>query len=439
MQLILKAAHRAGQIVRTNGALLRNSVALAIGTGVTAAIGFLFWWVAARYFTPQAVGLASAAISIMNFLALFAEFGLGTLLIGESLRKPDEPAGLISAAMLTAAASSTICCLGYLAAAQVWPLMLGSFLGSRSSSLIFLAGCAVTGFTLVLDSAFVGLLRSSLQMWRSIIASALKLAFLVSMALAAGASGSETAIILSLVGGQFLSVLLIATFLASRGLCVWHAPRFELLRPHALNVLGHHLLNLAAYSPGLIIPFLVTALISAEVNAAFYAAWMVLNVILLGPASLSTLLFTCGAAEPARINQRLRFSLLICALISAVAWPGLMIGSSSILGAFGPIYAERGAPLLRIMGLAVFAMSIKYHFMAIQRLNNCLASGSVMLGAGAVLELVLAAAGGRFDGVLGFTQGWVLAVCLEALVMAPALLRVAPVRIARRWAEQDSV
>jgi O-antigen/teichoic acid export membrane protein len=428
MQLILKAAHRAGQIVRTNGALLSNSVALATGTGVTAAIGFLFWWVAARYFAPQAVGLASAAISMMNFLALFAEFGLGTLLIGESLRKPDEPAGLISAAMLTATAFSTIFCLGYLAAAQVWPLTIGSFLGSRSSSVIFLAGCAVTGFTLVLDSAFVGLLRSSLQMWRSIAASALKLAFLVSMALAVGASRSETAIILSLVGGQFLSVLLIAAFLASRGRRVWHAPRFGLLRPHAFDVLGHHLLNLAAQSPGLIIPLLVTTLISAEVNAVFFTAWMVLNVVLLGPASLTTLLFTFGAVEPASINQRLRFSLLICALFSAVAWLGLTIGSSSILGVFGPLYAERGAPILKIMGLAVFAVSIKYHFIAVQRLNNCMAAGSLMLGAGAVLELVLAAAGGRFNGVLGFAQGWVLAVCLEALVMAPALLRIAPIR-----------
>jgi O-antigen/teichoic acid export membrane protein len=406
-------------------------LALAIGSGATAAIGFLFWWVAARNFSAQAVGLASAAISMMGLLGLFGDFGLGTLLIGETRRKLQDMTGFISAAILAAGASSIFFSICYLAAAQIWPRTLGSFLPTRTDNLLFLAGCGVTGFTLVLDSAYVGLLQSSLQMWRGIAASAMKLLLLLAVGALTSGNGNESTIILSLLGGQVLSVLLITGLPGLGGRALFVAPKFRLLRPHVFDVVGHHLLNLAAQSPSLVIPFLVTALISPEANAAFYAAWMVLNVVLLGPASLTTLLFAFGAVEPMLIGQRLRFSLLLSAAISIAAWLGLTLCSGTVLGLFGPVYAERGAPVLRILGFAVFAVSVKYHFIAIQRLKNRMGTAALVLGAGAVAELGLAIVGAGFDGMLGFARGWVLAVYVEALVMIPALLRGAPAPTAR--------
>ncbi|HLH94370.1 MAG TPA: hypothetical protein VKW08_04565 [Xanthobacteraceae bacterium] len=430
-------ARHVRRTVDANAALLRNSLALAIGSGATAVIGFLFWWVAARHFSTQAVGLASAAISMMSLLGLFGDFGLGTLLIGETGRKSQDTTGFISAAILAAAASSILSSICYLAAAQMWPLTLGSFLPTRTDSLLFLAGCGITGFTLVLDSAFVGLLQSSLQMWRGIAASAMKLLFLLAIGTITGGMGSQSPIIFSLLAGQVISVFLIAGIFGLGGRGLFVAPKFRLLRPHVFDVVGHHLLNLAAQSPSLIIPFLVTTLISPEANAAFYAAWMVLNVILLGPASLTTLLFALGAVEPTLIGQRLRLSLLLSALISIAAWLGLTICSGIVLGFFGPVYAEHGAPVLRILSLAIFAVSVKYHFIAIQRINYRMGTASLLLGAGALLELGLAAGGAGLDGMLGFTRGWVLAVYVEALVMTPVLLRGALGPSKHSWAQQE--
>ncbi len=413
-----------GEIVRTHAVLLGNSTALLVSTGATAAIGFVFWWIAARHFSAEAVGIASAAVALMNFLALIGECGLGTLLIGETLRKPSESAGLIAAALVTSVASSSLFCLGYLAMAETRPLRSLGVIESDLNGVVLLSGCAIIGAAMVLDSAFVGLLRSFLQTWRTLLASALKMGLLLTAAYA-GFAGSALTIVLALLGGQVLSILVLAGFLVHRGYRIWYAPDFRSLRRLAPDVLGHHLLNLAAQSANLVMPLLVTSMLSAAINAAFYASWMIFNVILLGPASLTTLLFTVGVAEPARVQQRLRFSLWICALGSPIASLVLAFGASHILSIFGSLYAAEGGPVLRILAAAVFAVTIKYHYIAVQRLRNSMASASLLLGGAAIVELAFAAAGAHLGGLVGLAEGWVIAAYLEALVMTPALVKFA--------------
>jgi O-antigen/teichoic acid export membrane protein len=421
---IANLIRRVFQTIRAHSILLGNSAALLISTSATAAIGFVFWWIAAKHFTAEAVGVASAAIAMMNFLGLVGECGLGTLLIGESLRKPGEAAGLISAAIVASVASSGLLCFGYLAFAYGWSFTLAGFLESGLNGAILLAGCAVTALAMVLDSAFVGLLRSFLQTWRTFLASILKLTLLLATAWA-GLAGSARTIVLALLGGQILSILVMAAFLIYRRYRIWEAPNFRLLRQLVANVLGHHLLNLAAQSPSLVMPLMVASMLSAEINAAFYAAWMAFNVILLGPAALTTLLFTVGVAEPARVQQRLRLSLWICGLASPVAWLLVVFGAGYILSIFGSLYATQGGPVLKVLGVAVFGVAVKYHYIAVRRLGNSMASASLVLGAGAICELAFAAFGARMDGLIGLTQGWVIAVYLEALAMTPALVRFA--------------
>src|SRR5262249_11845617 len=236
LQSLANVLHAIRRVIQTNSVLLKNSGALLTSTSATAAIGFVFWWIAAKYFSQEAVGVASAAISLMSFLALVGECGLGTLLVGESLRKPDNSVGLISAAIIAAVVSSSALCLGYLAVARIYPaaFAFGGSLNSDFSGAVLFAGCAVTGLAMVLDSAFVGLLRSLLQTWRTLLASAFKLTLLLAAA-HAGFAGSANTIVLALIVGQAVSVLLIVAVLA-HDRQIWQPPHFHLLRRLGRNV-----------------------------------------------------------------------------------------------------------------------------------------------------------------------------------------------------------
>jgi O-antigen/teichoic acid export membrane protein len=190
-------------------------------------------------------------------------------------------------------------------------------------------------------------------------------------------------------------------------------------------VFRHHLLDLVTQGPGLILPFLVTVIFAADVNAAFFAAWMIFSVIMLVSASLTTMLFTMGSAEPTELATRMRFCLWLCVLASLVAGVGTCFLSGWFLGWFGPSYAATGEPVLQILGLGVFAIALKQHYIAVQRLKGRMVHAAVLLGAGGIIELVLATYGAKWGGLSGFAWGWLCAIYLEAMFVAPAVLRAA--------------
>src|SRR5205085_3208605 len=88
------------QWIKSNRVMLVNSGSLFGTTTVTSMLGFVYWWLAARQFTPEAVGFASAAISAMTLLGTFAILGLGTLLLGELAQQRGKEVSLISAALI---------------------------------------------------------------------------------------------------------------------------------------------------------------------------------------------------------------------------------------------------------------------------------------------------------------------------------------------------
>ena len=57
------AVERVRGALQTSATLLVNSGALAIGTVATAVLGFVYWWLAARLFPPEAIGKAPTAQS----------------------------------------------------------------------------------------------------------------------------------------------------------------------------------------------------------------------------------------------------------------------------------------------------------------------------------------------------------------------------------------
>jgi hypothetical protein len=68
---------------------------------------------------------------------------------------------------------------------------------------------------------------------------------------------------------------------------------------------------------------------------------------------------------------------------------------------------------------------VKEHYVVVCRLQGRLLSGAAWLAAGGALELILAALGAAAANLTGLSLGWVLAVCVEAVMMAPTVYRAA--------------
>jgi O-antigen/teichoic acid export membrane protein len=403
--------------------ILSNAGILALGTALASAMGFVYWWFAARNFATAAVGYSAAAISMMNLLGHVGEVGLGALLMGEMHRFGARRLSFVTGALLVSVLASAMVALVYVAGNAYFSIELGSIIGTASGEALFVLGCVLTGLTLVLDQALVGMLKTPLQVTRNVAFAAIKLAILVVLpVLWAGSVLDEKALLGVWVGGQVLSILALALAVRRRPPLASLRPEVRPLGPLASHVLSHHALNLASLAPGLVLPFVVTVVISPTVNAAFYAAWTLINVAYLVPASLSTVVYAVGAKDPTELASKLRTSLRTSLLIGGVGVLGIALLPRFILGLFNPLYPDLAGAAFVVLGLSIPLIAIKYHYVAIQRLRGRMAAASLLVGLGCVLEIVGAVAAGSGRGLLALATGWIIGLTIEVALMLPVVL-----------------
>jgi O-antigen/teichoic acid export membrane protein len=428
MQRVPVASAVAGYLrtaIGRNLVLVTNSGSVAIGSLTTAALGFVYWWLAARSFPPEAVGAASALISMMGLMGHLGEVGLGTLLVGETLRHTGREHGLIVAALLAAlGASAAFGAISFVLAESLLGPVGKVADDSALAGPLFIGGCAITGFALVLDQAFVGLLRSTLQMYRNGVFSLVKLLLLAATTFGIFALSAETAILLTWVAGLAASILVLGALACRKRVVIPRPPDFGLLSLLVPKVINHHLLNLATQASGLILPLLVSVLLSPKVNAAFYPGWMIVNIALLVPAALTTVLYTVGGADPRTVAQRLMFSAGTSIVFALATGIFLFLFSQVVLGVFNPVYPEIAGSSLQFLGFGVLGIAVKFHYIALVRLRNQMRKATVYFALGGLLELASAAAGSQVGGLQGLTLGWVAAVFIQAALMLKPILDV---------------
>lgn len=413
-----------------NRVILENSGSLVGSTVVTSALGFIFWWAAARFYSPEAVGLASAAVSAMSLLAAIAVVGLATLLVTELPRRAGVAGPLISAALWTAGALGALLALGFGWLAPALSPDFGTFWGRTANVVIFAVGTSAMTMAGVVDNAMVGLLRGSLQLHRMTVFAVVKLA---AVALGAAWLGGHFGSVIfgSWVVGIIASLATLAATISMQGGRVLFRPEWGLLRRLSGSALGHHALNMAIQVPTLLLPVLVTAKLSAVLNASFYASWMLVSFTFMVPSHLSQVLLAVGSGKTREIAPALRFTLRLSTVFALAMISLLMVGARPILGLFGATYVENGVNTLRILSLGILPIAIRSHFIAISRLTRHVGRATAILSLVGILELGLAVLGSELGGLTGLSAGVTAAFYLEGLITGPAVLRAARAKPAR--------
>lgn len=415
--------------------LLANTVSLLATTGVTSALGFAFWTVAARGFSQQAVGYGSAAVSAMSLLSTIGVFGLGTVLIGELPRRNNR-AGLVSASLLTSGISSLILGLGFAIVASLVSKRFEAILGKPVEALVFGVGVAIGAVALVFDSATIGLLRGGVQLWRNVIFAASKMAALPITAIVLH-DQFGAGIFLSWVGGIAVSLALSAIWLHSHGSPVFPAPDWGVLRALGKTALAHNWLNLAIAVPVTLIPVLVTVVVSPAANAAFYIAWMLTSFLFAVPVALSTVLFAVASANPRVIAQKLRFALKLSLLVGVPPMLVLYFGAHFALSLFGASYAREATFPLSWLALSYVPGLPKNFYIAVCRAAGNVSRAAVVLTVFAVIEIAAAAIFGHFDGLKGLSIAIFAVTLIEGAATTPAVLRAISPRVASATSQLD--
>ncbi|MCU0490150.1 MAG: hypothetical protein MUD01_00980 [Chloroflexaceae bacterium] len=409
---------------RANHAMLTNAVALVGTTGVNAVLGLVYWWVGAQYFPAAEVGIASASISAMMLLGTGAMLGMGTLLISQLATADGKRGDLVASALLVAASSGLLLGVGFAVLAP-WLSSELRVLGSGMGTvLLFGLGVSLTAVVLVLDQILIGVLWGGVQFSRNLLFAGSKLLVLALLPWVAS-SGSGLAIYATWLVGNYLSLMLVGWVAARRTgrLAGW--PRWPTLKGLLRGGLAHHTLNLALQTPGLALPVLVAVVLSAEAAGRFYIAWMLASYVFVIPFALAMVLFAVGSADRAVLAEKLRLSVGLSCGIGLAAWASLALLAGPLLGLFGAGYASEATGVLQLLGLAVVAIAIKDHYVAIHRVEGRVTAATLPVLLGAVVELAAPAVGGMLGGLTGVALGWLVGLYLQTLWMAPLVWRTA--------------
>jgi len=404
--------------------LLDNAGSLLATTGLTALLGFVYWAVATRMFSQQAIGYGSAAVSAFTLLGTIGMFGLGTLLIGELPRRSTTRAGLVSAALLACALGSLLLGIGFVVVA---PHVSGHFavvLGTPGRAALFVAGSVVTGVTLVFDQATIGLLRGQLQLARNITFAIAKLAVLPAAAIFLH-DGFGFGVTAAWVAGMALSLLVTAVWLRSKRTNVLPRPHWGILRELGWTAMAHNWLNIAINVPLTLLPVLVTVLVSPAANGAYYVALMLASFLYAVPTSLSAVLFAVVAGDPTVAANKLRFALRLSFMIGLPGMIVLAAGAHFLLSLFGPGYAHDGTVPLVLLAIGYpFAIPTAL-YIAVCRASGRITRAAVVLTAFSAIDLGMAAAGALWGGLIGMSLMLLAGRIVEALLLTPTVLRAA--------------
>jgi O-antigen/teichoic acid export membrane protein len=396
---------------------------LIVSQASAAGLGFFYWVVAARYYPQESVGLATAAISSMLFLGEIGLFGLTSVLVGQLSRKNHKTSTLISTALILIIFTAGIPALLFGLTAPKLSMELGPISSSIWNLMLYGIGVVSTSACLILDFSTIGLGRGELQLWRNITFAVAKLVALIVAAVWVS-SYSGMIIYGTWVTGSLLSLMLLLAYSFSKGVTFSDLiPDFTLYRELRGLAVGHYALNLAANAPGMLLPILITILLSVSATASFYVAWMITSLILFVPSSLAIALYAATAKHPETGQSRMRFSLLLSFAFGIAANIAVFFLANPILTVFGETYVVQAGQVLKILALSVFPHTLLAHFVAKARIDETPNKAAPVIWLGAILQFVFASIGAKLFGTIGFSSGWLIGLSVLAIIVMPSVLK----------------
>lgn len=350
--------------------LYKNAYYLMASYGVTSTLGFVFWIVAARFYTTEAMGLASAIISSLGLIANVSELGLGIGLIRFLPGAGKNSNSMINTCFTLYGLVSIMIALIFLAGLNLWSPAL---LPVRQNVVLFIT---FTAFAIIwtlndnVGTVFLAKRVTKFQFIQDFLSSLLKLALVIPFAfLFSSAFG-----ILASMGLATFFALLVAT--------VWLLPRvqegyipFPMMQRKVLEVIGrysigNYIARVFLRTPPMVLPLIVINILGSQMNAYFYIAWLIAMALMVIPNSISNSLFAEGSTkeESLRANaiKSLKLIFLLLPPVIVVIWAA----ADKVLLLFGKEYSQNGVLLLRITVLSSIPWSINYLYITIGRVRK---------------------------------------------------------------------
>ena len=392
----------------------RSSYALIIGTGLTSALGLVFWALAARWLPAATVGIGASLVTVMTLLANLSTLGLRNGLVRFLPSAGGTSRRLIASAYAVCAGAAALVALVFLSGRGWWASKL-DLLAEPLAAAAFVLATMIWVLFVLQDHVLVGLRSTGWVPLANGLCSVAKIALLPLTAVLAG-----WAILAATVVPAALAVLGVS-------IIVWRISgrRTDLADSEPVTVprlvrfaVTDHLTSLLWMSATNIMMLLVLQLAGAESSAYFYLATTIGYTLYLIISNVGSALVAESARFPERAVTLARQALLNAArLVVPLALLGCLL-APVLLSLLGPAYAAHATTLLQLILLSALPQLIIGIALSTARVRNDLRTIVMVYGSIAVGDL-----GGTWIGLhLAGLTGVGVALLITETVVAIGLV-----------------
>ena len=402
--------------------LYRNAVYLMLDAVIPAVAGFMFWVVAARLYSTENIGIASAAISAIGFLVAFSTLGLNNTLIRFLPGAGEHSEEMINTSFtiggMVAVAAAFIFILGL----DLWSPALISIRNNPVFFIMFIVFVPVNLFDSLTGAIFVAQRRSGLMLWQDMIISVLRFiplflltAFFTNYVIFASWG---LAILIAVVIGLLIFIPII-----HRGYRLRLTINTKIFGKMVQFSAANYLVNLLSMAFGSILPLMVLNTLGAEKNAYFYISWTISSTIAAMPSAITTALFAEGAYDEKTLLDHVKRSIIFISLLLIPLVIIILIISKWLLLMFGTKYSQMPVPLLQILTISALPLSINSVYFTIKIIQKTMKSVIIMTGCRSAIALIISYVLLPRIGLLGVGIGWLSANIATAFFIIISWIR----------------
>ncbi len=355
-------------IRKAKDSLYKNSIFLIASSLLGAGTGFVFWVIAARFYSAEDVGLASATISAVMLLHLFSLMGFEIGLTHYLPMYKGNKSKLINSCMTIVFFVSLIFALIFIMGLDIWSPAL-MWIKKNSWLLISFIIFTILASLIPLQTlgVFVGLRKAKYSFIQNLSSSLLRLVALI-LLVGFGAYGIFMSWMLALLSAFIIGLILTLKIINS------YTPIPTIERDVINEILhyslGNYISKIFSMIPNYFLPILVLNVLGAEQSAYFYIAWTISSVLLAIPIWTSHTLLAEGSYNPKELRKNSFKALKFIFLLLIPLVLGIIVFGKYILLFFGVKYAINSFDILLILCLASIPYSFNIVYLTAKRVKE---------------------------------------------------------------------
>jgi O-antigen/teichoic acid export membrane protein len=363
-------------------------------------LGFGFWAICTRLYTPEQIGIATALLAGLNLVTSLSLLGFEISLI-RILPTHPKKSELFNTYLTITGVIGLFLAVLFLVAQPFIASELSILHSQVLIGVLFVVFALVSISSYLVESAFIAYTQAKYVFYKSVIFGLLKLP-LPFVFLFLGAFGVYSAWMASLLAAVAYSMWVLQKRFDHR---LW----LRIDPSHLKGTMKYSFFNyIAAFiegAPIMVLPLLITAVMGPTQNAYYYMTMTIANVLFMIPVSASQSLFAEGAQAAADTATKLRRAITFMAALLIPAIAATFMLGPWVLSIFGKDYADNGAWALNLFALSAIPMAVSTVCRTLLKLK--FKSGLIVavdcIGAAIIIGFSFAFSGQSLNGI---AQAW---------------------------------